>query len=124
MTNKFSRTQSRILCYGKERNYAVIECNCLEDVEEMISIWGKPHLYMDNFNTWQEMAKAKRCYEWLVSGLPGAKRVDSPTDVENDWFWEKQLVHEHFVKDIKEIVAKWDNCLPDSPDRYPVKFEK
>ena len=118
MNNKFSRTNARVLVYGENYRYRVVECNNLEDVEEIIACWGKPNMYMKNFNTWQEMARARKCYEWMLSALPRAKQdVDTPTPEEHKWFWEKQLNDEYFVKDIAEIT-KWDEALPDSPDVY------
>ena len=119
MINKFSRTQSRVLVYGPNWNYRVIDCNCLEDVEETISKMGKPNVYMKNFDTWQDLAKARKCYEWQMSALRRAKHdVEKPTEEEEEWFWQKQLDDEYMVKDIKEIVAAYDDMLPDSPDVY------
>lgn len=119
MDNRFSRIASRVLVYGKEKNYKVIDCNCREDVEEIVSFWGKPTVYMKGFNTWQEVASAKKCYEWEMSAFPQAKQnVERPTDEEIEWFWQKQLDDEYMVKDIKEIVAQYDKMLPDQPDVY------
>ena len=90
MTYKFSRTQSRILIYGPEWNYKVVDCNCREDVEEVISKIGEPHSYMKNFGSWQDLAKARKCYEWELSASPRAKQnVERPTDEEIEWFWQK-----------------------------------
>lgn len=119
MVNKFSRTESRVLVYGKGHNYKVVDCNCREDVEETVNIWGKPVLYMNNFNSWQDLAAARKCYEWQMSAFPKASQnVERPTDEEEEWFWQKQLDDEHMVKDIKEIVAAYDKCLPDNPNAY------
>lgn len=123
MVNKFSKKESRVLVYGPEHHYQVVNCNCREDVEETVNIWGKPVLYMDNFNSWQEVAAAKKCYEQMMSAFPKApQNVDRPTDDEEEWFWQKQLEDEHMVKDIREVVAAYDHLLPDTPDRYAVKI--
>lgn len=117
--NRFSRTQSRVLVYGEGQRYKVIDCNNLEAVEETIKFFGKPNVYMKNFNTWQELAAARKCYEWQMSALPKAKQdVEKPTDEEEDWFWQKQLDDEYMVRDIKDIVEKYDTKLPDKPDVY------
>ena len=54
-----------------------------------------------------------------MSALRRAKHdVEKPTEEEEEWFWQKQLDDEYMVKDIKEIVAAYDDMLPDSPDVY------
>ena len=119
ISNKFSRKEARVLVWPDNTVY---EANNREQVEYIVNLRGKPHLYMNNFNTWQEMEDAGKNYRYLVSGLPGAANAERPTDESIDWFWEKQLVDEHFVKDIKEIVAKYDDLLPDSLTKYAVKL--
>ena len=119
MINKFSKTQSRILLYGPEWNYKVVDCNCREDVEEVISKMGEPDLYMKNFDSWQDLARARRCYEWEISALPRAKQnVVRPTDEDIEWFWRKELVDSYDSEEAKRIIAKYEPLLPDSPDVY------
>lgn len=121
MSNKFNKTESRILVYGPEWNYAAVECNNKEAVEASVKAWGMPNVYMKNFDTWQEMALARKCYEWMLSASPKAKQnVERPTDAELDWFWDKKLNDEYY--DISEAVAKYDDMLPETPDRYKVKI--
>jgi hypothetical protein len=124
MNNKFSKRNARILVYGESYRYRVVECNNLEDVEEIITCCGKPNMYMKNFETWQEMARARKCYEWMMSALPKAKQdVEKPSPAEEKWFWQKQLNDEYFVKDVADIT-KWDDALPDSPNAYSLSKEK
>ena len=119
MIYKFSKTESRILIYGPEWNYKVVDCNCREDVEEVISKMGNPVLCMKNFDSWQELARARKYYEWEMSASPRAKQnVERPTDEDIDWFWQKELVDSYTTYDIKEVNAKYDHLLPDSPYVY------
>lgn len=123
MNNKFIAKEARVLVYNENMGYAVYVANNLSQINEIVEKWGKPHIYMNGFQKWEEMETARKCYEWLVSGLPRAKQnVVKPTDIEEDWFWQKQLENEHFVKDIAEIT-KWDEALPDSPNRYAVELK-
>lgn len=102
----------------------VYVANNLSQVEEIIKKWGKPNVYMKNFDDWQELEKARKCYEWQMSALPKAKQdVERPTDEEEEWFWQKQLKDEHFVKSIDEI-NKWVEHLPDDPNAYSYTKER
>ena len=122
MTNKFSKAEARVLVYDRKWNYLVVNCNNWEDYAETIAYFGKPTVYMTNFNSWQEVAIAKKCYEWQMSALPIAKQnVEEPTDEEDEWFWQKQLEDEFPTWNVAEVVAKWDDMLPETPDKYKPK---
>lgn len=125
MNNRFSKKDSRVLVYGEEYNYRVYSANNLSQVEEIINTWGKPAMYMNNFATWEELEKARKCYEWLMSALPKAKQnVYVPSNDEQEWFYQKQLADECFVTNILETVRLWDNVLPDNPNVYLYSKEK
>ena len=120
--NKFNKKEARVIVYGPEFNYKVYVANNLKQLDEIVGNWAKPTVYMKNFNSWEELEIARKCYEWQMSALPKAKQdVEKPTDEESEWFWQKQLDDEYMVRDIKDIVEKYDDLLPDTPERYSVK---
>ena len=122
MENKFNKREARVLVYGKEYDYIVVECINRKAVEETVNSLHMPTVYMDNFEKWEDMKKARKCYEWQMSAFPQARKVSKPSDEDDEWFWQKQLDDEHIVYDVKDVVAKWDDKLPDDPNRYSVKF--
>lgn len=124
---RFIKSEACILIYGKNWLYTVWEANNASKVKEAVEKHGKPNMIMKNFESINDMKKAKKCYEWQMSVIKGSMYYDMdlerPLPEEDEWFWQKQLDDEYFVNDIKEIVAKYDDMLPDSPDRYAVKKE-
>ena len=124
MNNKFNRKEARVVVYGPEYNYKVYVANNLEQLDEITGNWAKPVVYMKNFKSWEELEVARRCYEWEMSASPRAKQdVERPTDEEIEWFWQKELVDSYTTYDIKEVVAKYDHLLPDSPYVYMSSIE-
>ena len=119
MNNKFNKNEARVVVYGPEYDYKVYVANNLAQLDEIVGTWTKPAVYMKNFKSWEELEAARKCYEWQMSAFPHAKYdVEKPTEEEEEWFWQKQLDDEYMVKDIKQIVAAYDDLLPDSPDVY------
>lgn len=124
---RFIKSEACILIYGKNWLYMVWDANNALQVKEAIEKYGKPNMVMKNFESINEMKKARKCYEWQMSSIPGSMYYDmeleKPLFEEEDWFWQKQLIDEQFVYDVRQIVAKYDSMLPNSPDRYAVKGE-
>ena len=127
VSGKFVKEEACILIYGKNWSYMVWEANNVSQVKEAVEQYGKPNMIMKNLTSVAQMRIAKKCYEWQMSGVKGSmyynEDLERPLPEEDEWFWQKQLDDEYFVNDIKEIVAKYDDMLPDSPDRYAVKKE-
>lgn len=122
--SRFNKTQARVLVYGPERNHAVYCVNNIQQLEDIITCWGKPVLYMKNFNTWEELERARKSYEWMLSAIPGVNtNTPEPSPEDKEWFWMKQLNDEYLVKSIDEI-NKWVEYLPDDPDAYSYTKER
>ena len=113
MDGKFVASEARVLCYGKELNYFVTECNNKKQLEYAIVNYGMPNVFMTGFKNWREVQRAKACYQWELSAFPHTyQSVKKPSDDDLRWFWEKKLEGEYVVR-IDEIVSKWDDKLPD-----------
>lgn len=89
MNNKFVRAEARVLLFDDGRNFYVSDCNNQEQVDYAVRTFGKPKFYMSNFKNWHELVAAKRNYEYML-GISGIE----PSDSEDEWFWQKQLVDE------------------------------
>ena len=122
---RFIKSEACILIYGKNWSYMVWDANNASQVKDAIEQYGKPNMVMKNFASVAEMRTAKKCYQWQLSGIPDSMYYDmeleEPLPEEEDYFWQKKLLDECFVNDIRQVVAKYDDMLPDSPNRYSVK---